>query len=128
LHDAAEIEHAVNSFAQSPNGGLILTTSAKAVVHRDLIIGLAARYKLPMITYRRYYVVRGALVSYGYDIVEQFQLAAGYVDRILKGAKPAELPVQTPTKYELVVNIKTAKALGLDLPATLLTHADEVIE
>jgi putative ABC transport system substrate-binding protein len=96
--------------------------------HRDLIIALAARHKLPMITYRRYYVIRGALVSYGYDIVEQFRLAASYVDRILKGEKPADLPVQAPTKYELVINLKTAKALDLDVPGTLLTRADEVIE
>jgi putative ABC transport system substrate-binding protein len=128
LSDADEIERAVNSFAQLPNGGLILTTSAKAVVHRDRIIALAARYKLPMITYRRYYVVRGALISYGYDIIEQFRLAAGYVDRILKGEKPADLPVQAPTKYELVINLKAANALGLDVPDSLLARADEVIE
>jgi putative ABC transport system substrate-binding protein len=128
MSDAGEIERAVNSFAQSPNGGLILTASAKAVVHRDLIITLAARYKLPMITYRRYYVIRGALVSYGYDFVEQFQLAAGYVDRILKGEKPADLPVQAPTKYQLIVNLKAAKTLGLEFPPTLIARADEVIE
>jgi len=128
MPDAGEIERAVDSFAQSPNGGLILTTSAKAVVHRDLIIALAARYKLPMITYRRYYVARGALISYGYNFIEQFELAAGYVDRILKGAKPAELPVQAPTKYELAINLKTAKALGLAVPLSLLAIADEVIE
>jgi ABC-type uncharacterized transport system substrate-binding protein len=128
MPDAGEIERAVNNFAQSPNGGLILTTSAKAVVHRDLIIALAARYKLPMITYRRYYVARGALISYGYNFVEQFEHAAGYVDRILKGAKPAELPVQAPTKYELIVNLKTAKALGLTIPPGVLGVADEVIE
>ncbi len=128
LSDAGEIKRAVNSFAQSPSGGLILTTSAKAVVHRDLIIALAARFKLPMITYRRYFVVRGALISYGYNFLEQFKLAAGYVDRILKGAKTAELPVQAPTKYELVVNLKTATILGLDLSAALLARADEVIE
>jgi putative ABC transport system substrate-binding protein len=128
MPDAGEIERAVNSFAQSPNSGLILTTSAKAVVHRDLIIALAARYKLPMITYRRYLVVRGALISYGYNFVEQFELAAGYVDRILKGEKPADLPVQAPTKYELVINLRTAKALGLEVPATLLARADDVIE
>ena len=128
MSDAGEIERGVNSFAQSPNGGLILTTSAKAVVHRDLIIALAARHKLPMITYRRYFVVRGALASYGYDIVPQFQLAAGYVDRILKGAKPADLPVQAPTKYELAINLKTAKTLGIEMPPMLLARADEVIE
>jgi len=128
MPDAGEIERAVDSFAQSPNGGLILTTSAKAVVHRDLIIALAARYKLPMITYRRYYVARGALMSYGYNFIAQFELAASYVDRILKGAKPAELPVQAPTKYELVINRKTATALGLTIPEKLLSTADEVIE
>jgi putative ABC transport system substrate-binding protein len=128
MPDAGEIERAVVSFAQLPNGGLILTTSAKAVVHRELIIALAARYKLPMITYRRYYVARGALISYGYNFVEQFELAAGYIDRILKGAKPAELPVQAPTKYELAINLKTARALGITVPPTLLARADEVIE
>jgi len=128
MHDAGEIERAVSDFARAPNGGLILTASALAVVHSDLIIALAARYKLPMITYRRYYVSHGALISYGYNIVEQFQLAAGYVDRILKGAKPSELPVQAPTKYELVINLKTAKALGLTVPDQLLARADEVIE
>jgi putative ABC transport system substrate-binding protein len=128
MRDAGQIERAVDSFARSPNGALILTSSALAVVHRELIIALAARYKLPMITYRRYYVVRGALISYGYDIVQQFQLAAGYVDRILKGEKPADLPVQAPTKYELAINLKTAKALGLSVPQTLRATADEVIE
>jgi putative ABC transport system substrate-binding protein len=128
MRDAGEIERAVNSFARSPNGGLILTTSALAVVHRDLIIALAAQHKLPMITYRRYYVARGALMSYGYDVIEQFRHAAGYVDRILKGEKPADLPVQNPTKYELVINLKAAKALGLTVPPTMLTLADEVIE
>jgi putative ABC transport system substrate-binding protein len=128
MHDAGEIERAVTDFARTPNSGLILTASALAVVHRDLIIDLAARYKLPMITYRRHYVSHGALISYGYNIVEQFQLAAGYLDRILKGAKPAELPVQAPTKYELIINLRTAKTLGIDVPVTLLARADEVIE
>jgi putative tryptophan/tyrosine transport system substrate-binding protein len=128
MRDAGEIERAVNRFAQSANGGPILTTSALAVVHRDLIIALAARHKLPMVFYRRYFVARGGLISYGYDIVEQFRLAAGYVDRILKGEKPADLPVQAPTKYELVINLKTAKALGLEIPPTLVARADEVIE
>jgi putative ABC transport system substrate-binding protein len=128
MTDAGEIERAVNGFAQSPNGGLILTTSAKAPVHHDMIIALAARYKLPMIAYRRYFVALGALMSYGYNFLEQFELAAGYVDRILKGEKPADLPVQAPTKYELVINLKTAKALGLTVPSTLFARADEVIE
>jgi putative tryptophan/tyrosine transport system substrate-binding protein len=128
MRDAGEIERAVNRFAQSANGGPILTTSALAVVHRDLIIALAARHKLPMVFYRRYFVARGGLISYGYDIVEQFRLAAGYVDRILKGEKPADLPVQAPTEYELVINLKTAKALGLEIPPTLVARADEVIE
>jgi len=128
MTDASEIERAVNSFAQLPNGGLILTASAKAVVHRDLIIALAARYKLPMITYRRYYVAQGALVSYGYNFVEQFEFAAGYVDRVLKGQRPADLPVQVPTKYELAINLKTAKSLGLTVPEMLLARADDVIE
>ena len=103
-------------FADSPNGGLILTGSALAVVHRDLIIALAARHRLPAVYYERYFAVAGGLVSYGSDSLEQFRLAAGYVDRILKGEKPADLPVEAPTKYELVINLKTAKALGLDMP------------
>ena len=128
MRDAAEIERGVAAFARSPNGGLILTGSALAVVHRDLIIALAARYKLPAVYYRRYFVKAGGLISYGYDIVDPFRRAAGYVDRILKGEKPADLPVQAPTKYELVINMKTAKALGLDVPPTLIARANEVIE
>jgi len=126
--DAGEIERALAAFAGSPNGGLILTGSALAIVHRDLIIALAARYQLPAVYYERYFAAAGGLISYGYDTVEAYRLAAGYVDRILKGEKPADLPVQAPTKYELVINLKTAKALGLTVPETLLARADEVIE
>jgi ABC-type uncharacterized transport system substrate-binding protein len=128
VRDAGEIERAVTAFARAPNGGLILTASALAVVHRELVIALAAKHKLPAVYYRRYFVTTGGLVSYGYDVVEQYRGAAGYVDRILKGEKPADLPVQAPTKYELVINLKTAKALGLDVPPTLLARADEVVE
>jgi putative ABC transport system substrate-binding protein len=128
VRDAGEIERAVSSFARSPNGGLILTGSALAIVHRDLIIALAARHRLPAVYYERYFAAAGGLISYGSDSAEQFRLAAGYVDRILRGEKPADLPVQAATKYELVVNLKTAKALGLDVPATLLARANEVIE
>ena len=128
VRDAAEIQRAVNAFAENLNGGMILTGSALAVVHRDLIIALAARHRLPAIYYDRYFAAAGGLASYGSDNVEQFRLAAGYVNRILKGEKPADMPVQTPTKYELVINLKTAKALGLEIPSTLLARADEVIE
>jgi putative ABC transport system substrate-binding protein len=128
VRDASEIERAVAAFARSANGGLIVTASALAVRHRELIIALAARHKLPAVYYRRYFVTRGGLISYGYDLVDQYRRAAGYVDRILKGEKPADLPVQAPTRYELVINLKAANALGLDLPATVLARADEVIE
>jgi putative ABC transport system substrate-binding protein len=128
ISDAAEIESAVAAFASSANGGLILTASALAGVHRDLIIALAARHRLPAVFFRRYFVDRGGLISYGYDARDQFRRAAGYVDRILKGEKPSDLPVQALTKYELVINLKTAKALGLDIPAAMLARADEVIE
>jgi putative ABC transport system substrate-binding protein len=128
VRDAREIERAVTAFAQSSNGGLIVTGSALAVVHRDLIIALAARHKLPAVYVSRYFVTDGGLISYGADSIDPYRRAAGYVDRILKGEKPADLPVQTPTKYELVINLKTAKTLGLDVPATLLARADEVIE
>ena len=128
VRDALEIERAVAAFARAPNGGLILTPSGPAFVHRDLIVKLAARHKLPAVYYDRSAVAAGGLVSYGANEVDQYRQAAGYVDRILKGEKPADLPVQAPTKYELVINLKTAKALGLEVPSTLLARADEVIE
>jgi putative tryptophan/tyrosine transport system substrate-binding protein len=128
VRDPGEIERAVAAFAKSGNGGLIVTGSALTAFHRDLIVMLAARHKLPAVYYRRLHVDRGGLISYGPDIVDQFRRAGGYVDRILKGAKPAELPVQAPTKYQLVINLKTAKALGLDVPPSVLARADEVIE
>jgi putative ABC transport system substrate-binding protein len=128
LVDASEMESALAAFARRPNGGLIVTGSALTVVRRDLIIALAARYRLPAVHNDRYYVAAGGLISYSSNQVEQFRLAATYVDRILKGEKPADLPVQTATKYELVINLKTAKALGLDVPSSLLARADEVIE
>jgi putative ABC transport system substrate-binding protein len=128
LRDAGEVERAVAAFARSSNGGLIVTTSGAATLHRNLIITLATRHKLPAVYYERTYVAAGGLISYGPDFVDQFHRAAGYVDRILKGEKPADLPVQAPTKYETVINLKAAKALGLDVPATVLARADEVIE
>ena len=128
MRDAGEIERAVAAFARAPNGGLIVTASAVAVVHRDLIITLAARHKLPAVYFVRFFVTGGGLISYGPDPIDQYRQAAGYVDRILKGEKPADLPVQAPTKYELVINLKTAKALGLTVPPALLARADEVIE
>ena len=128
LVDAGEVESALAAFARSPNAGLIVTGSALTIVRRDLIIALAARYRLPAVYYDRYFISAGGLISYGSNNVEQFRLAAGYVDRILKGEKPADLPVQTATKYELVINLKTAKAIGLDVPSSLLARADEVVE
>jgi putative ABC transport system substrate-binding protein len=128
LRDASEIDGAVTAFARSPNGGLIVGVSAGSLIHRDLIIRLAAQHRLPVVYAYRVFVTSGGLITYGPDIVSQYRRAAGYVDRILKGEKPADLPVQAPTKYELVINLKTAKALGLDVPATLLARADEVIE
>jgi len=128
VRDAGEIERTITAFSRSSNGGLIVTGSALAVVHRELIIALAARNNLPAVYFERLFVARGGLVSYGPDLSDQFRRAAGYVDRILKGTKPADLPVQAPTKYELVINLKVAKALGLEVPPTLLARADEVIE
>ena len=128
VRDVREIEGTVAAFARGSNGGLIVTASALAVVHREVIITLATRYKLPAVFFLRSFVTDGGLISYGPDSMDQFRRAAGYVDRILKGEKPADLPVQAPTKYELVINLKTARALGLDVPPTLLARADEVIE
>jgi putative ABC transport system substrate-binding protein len=128
LLDATEIERNIASFARNPNGGLILTAGARALAHSELIIALAARYKLPAVYYRRFFTDRGGLIAYGFDFMQQFRDTAGYVNRILKGDKPADLPVQAPTKYELVINLKTAKALGLEVPPMLLARANEVIE
>jgi putative tryptophan/tyrosine transport system substrate-binding protein len=128
IRDAGEIERSIASFARAANGGLIVTPGASVSAHHDLIVMLAARYKLPAVYSSRPMVIGGGLICYGPDIADQFRQAAGYVDRILKGEKPADLPVQAPTKYELVINMKTARALGLDLPAQLLARADEVIE
>ena len=128
VRDTGEIERAIAAFARSSNGGLVVTASAVAQGYRELVITLAARHKLPAVYFDRSFGAAGGLISYGPDQVDQYRLAAGYVDRILKGEKPADLPVQAPTKYELVINLKTAKALGLDVPATVLARADEVIE
>ena len=128
VRDAGEVERAITAFARSPTGGLIVTSSARVAAHADLIVALAARYRLPAVYYRRSFAAAGGLISYGADTVELARLAAAYADRILKGEKPADLPVQAPTKYELVINLKTAKALGLTVPPSLLARADEVIE
>jgi putative ABC transport system substrate-binding protein len=128
VRDAGEIERAIAAFARVPNGGLIVTGSGSAVIHLDLVVAAAARHKLPAVYFERSFASRGGLISYGPDIIDQYRRAASYVDRILKGEKPADLPVQAPTKYELVINLKTAKSLGLEVPATLLARADEVIE
>src|SRR5262245_26910155 len=128
VSDEAEIERGITAFARQPNGGLIVTASALAAVNRDLIISLAARHKLPAVYFQTSFVGGGALIAYGPDFFDQYRRAASYVDRILKGEKPAELPVQAPTKYELAINLKTAKTLGLDVPPSLLARADEVIE
>ena len=128
VRDVGEIERAVATFARSTNGGLIVTGSALSAVHGDLIIALATRYKLPAVYFLRRFITRGGLVSYGPDIIDQYRRAAGYVDRILRGEKPADLPVQAPTKYDLVINLKTAKALSLSVPQSLLARANEIIE
>jgi len=126
--DAGEIERAITAFARGPNGGLLVTGSSSASSHRNLIIALAAQHRLPAVYFQRLFVAAGGLISYGTDYVEQFRQAAGYVDRILKGEKPGDLPVQTPTKYELVINLKTAKQLGVSIPPAVLARADAVIE
>jgi putative ABC transport system substrate-binding protein len=128
VRDAGEIERAITAFARGVNGGLIVTASGSALSHRHLIATLAARHRVYAIYAGRHYVTAGGLISYGPDLIDQFRRAAGYVDRILKGEKPADLPVQAPTKYELLINLKTARALGLEIPASLLARADEVIE
>jgi putative ABC transport system substrate-binding protein len=128
VHDAPEIERAVTTFAERANGGLIVTASAMTALHRGLIITLAAQHKLPALYWERFFVIDGGLISYGPDSIDPHRRAAGYVDRILKGEKPADMPVQAPTKYQLVINLKTAKALGLTVPPALLAQADEVIE
>jgi putative tryptophan/tyrosine transport system substrate-binding protein len=128
MRDAGEIERGISTLARSANGGLIVTASTLALVHRERIITLAARYKLPTVYFARGFVAGGGLIAYGPNQIDPCRRAAGYVDRILKGEKPADLPVQAPTKYELVINLKTAKALGLEVPPTLIARADEVIE
>jgi ABC-type uncharacterized transport system substrate-binding protein len=128
VRDAREIERGIIDFARGSNGGLIVTAGTQARDHRELIIGLAARYRLPTVYFNRLFVEAGGLISYGTDTIDPLRRAANYVDRILKGEKPADLPVQAPTKYELVLNLKTAKALGLEIPTTVLARADEVIE
>jgi putative tryptophan/tyrosine transport system substrate-binding protein len=127
-NDIADVERAIESFARVPNGGLLVVPDATIIAHRDLFISLAARYRLPAVYPWRYFVTAGALMSYGIDNIDVLQKAASYVDRILRGASPVDLPVQAPTKYETAVNLKTAKALGLTIPQTLLATADEVIE
>jgi putative ABC transport system substrate-binding protein len=128
VRDAGEIERAITAFARSGNGGLIVTASALSMVHRDLTTTLANQHKLPVVYWQRAYVTEGGLISYGPDSIDQYRRGAGYVDRILRGEKPADLPVQAPTKYELIINLKTAKALGLTIAQSVLARADEVIE
>jgi putative ABC transport system substrate-binding protein len=128
VREVGEIERALSAFVRESNGGLIVLPSPLSIVHRELIIALADRYRLPAVYSYRFFVTNGGLISYGPDTIDEYHRAAGYVDRILKGEKPADLPVQTPTKYELVINLKTAKAIGMEVPATVLARADEVIE
>jgi putative tryptophan/tyrosine transport system substrate-binding protein len=128
LRDEGEVERVITAFARTPNGGLVVTASVLSLVHRDLIIALAARHRLPAVYFERLFAAAGGLISYGANYIDQHRAAAGYVDRILKGEKPADLPVQMPTKYELVINLKTAKAIGLTMPPSVLARADEVIE
>ena len=128
LRDPGEIERGVTAFAASPNGGLIITAAPLGTLYRELIIALAARHKLPAIYSSRFFAADGGLVYYGPALTDQYRRAAGYIDRILKGEKPANLAVQAPTKYEMAINLKTAKALGIEVPSTLLARADEVIE
>jgi len=128
LGSAGEIERAISAFARDPNGGLVVAVSTLSQIHRELIVTLAARHRLPAVYPYRFFVTHGGLISYGPDLVDLYRRAAGYVDRILKGEKPADLPVQSPTKYELAINLKTAKALGLAMPMILQQRADEVIE
>ena len=128
VRNAEDIERAIEALAQEPNGGLIVVASPLMASHRELIISLAARHRVPAVYHFRFFVTSGGLASYGIDNIDLFRRAAGYVDRILKGEKPADLPVQNPTRYELVINLKTANALGLEVPPSLLARADEVIE
>jgi putative tryptophan/tyrosine transport system substrate-binding protein len=128
LRDAGETERAVTAFARSSNAGLIVAASALATVQRNMIIELAARHRLPAVYFERLFVTSGGLTSYGADLVDGYRRAAGYVDRILRGEKPADLPIQAPTKYELAINLTTAKALSIDVPASVLARADEVLE
>ena len=128
IENAEDIERGITAFAREPNGGLIVLALPTTVINRNLIIRLAAQHRLPAVYNSRYWIAEGGLVSYGPDVLDQYRRTAGYVDRILKGEKPADLPVQAPTKFELVINLKTARSLGLDIPSTLLARADEVIE
>jgi len=128
VRDAAEITRGIETFARLPNGGMIVTASALAILHSDLIVNLAARHRLPTVYFQKVFVTAGGLISYGADFNDQYRRAAGYVDRILRGGKPADLPVQAPTKYELVINLKAAKAQGFTIPPPVLAGADDVVE